>query len=183
MNCSPPLHGILQARILEWVAIFYSRRSTQPWDQTWVSITAGKFFTVWAMRIGIKLLTKSPWIGTHSFEVFSPLCPHLPGKAIKLFFSVWVCRYLVTQLCPALCDFMGCSPPGSSVHGISYSRGSSQLRDWTHVSCISCTGRGIFFFFFTTGSTWEALHQNSVSEIWFGTRVQRPHFSISPNGK
>ena len=40
-----------------------------------------------------------------------------------------------------------------------------------------------YFFFFTTSSTWEALHQNSVSEIWFGTRVQRPHFSISPNGK
>ena len=121
MNCSPPsssVHGILQARVLEWVAIFYSSRSTQPWDRTRVSIIAGKFFTVWAMRIGIRLLTKSPWIGTHSFEVISPLCPHLPGKATKLFFSVWVCGCLVTLSCPTLCDLMGCSPPGSSVHRI-----------------------------------------------------------------
>ena len=37
MDCSPPgfsVHGILQARILEQVAISSSRRSSQPWDQT-----------------------------------------------------------------------------------------------------------------------------------------------------
>ena len=37
MNCSPPVssvHGILQARILEWVAIPFSRASSQPRDQT-----------------------------------------------------------------------------------------------------------------------------------------------------
>ena len=34
-------HGILQARILEWGAISFSRRSSQPRDQTWVSCTAG----------------------------------------------------------------------------------------------------------------------------------------------
>ena len=40
MDCSPPdssIHGILQARILEWVAISFSRGSSQPRDQTWVS--------------------------------------------------------------------------------------------------------------------------------------------------
>ena len=42
------VHGILQARILEWVAIPFSRRSSQPRDQTWVSCTAGGFFTDWA---------------------------------------------------------------------------------------------------------------------------------------
>ena len=38
--------GILQARILEWVAIPFSRRTFQPRDQTWVSHVAGKFFTI-----------------------------------------------------------------------------------------------------------------------------------------
>ena len=40
------VHRILQARILEWVAIPFSRRSSQLRDQTWVFCTAGRFFTV-----------------------------------------------------------------------------------------------------------------------------------------
>ena len=44
------VHGILQARILEWVTIPFSRGFSQPRDQTWVSHIAGKFFTVWATR-------------------------------------------------------------------------------------------------------------------------------------
>jgi len=47
MDCSPPgtsIHGILQARILEWVAIFFSRGSSQPRDGTWVSHTVGRLY-------------------------------------------------------------------------------------------------------------------------------------------
>ena len=44
------VHGILQARILEWVAIPFSRGSSQPKDQTQVSHIAGGFFTRWATR-------------------------------------------------------------------------------------------------------------------------------------
>ena len=39
------VHGILQARILEWVAIPFSRGSSQPRDQTQAFRIAGKFFT------------------------------------------------------------------------------------------------------------------------------------------
>ena len=49
MDYSPPdffVHGILQARIWKWVAILFSRGSSQPRDQTWVSCTAGRFFTI-----------------------------------------------------------------------------------------------------------------------------------------
>ena len=52
LDYSPPgssVHGILQARILEWVAIPFSRGSSWPRDQTQVSHIAGKFFTVWAV--------------------------------------------------------------------------------------------------------------------------------------
>ena len=38
------VHGILQARILEWVAISFSRGSSQPRNQTWVFYIAGRFF-------------------------------------------------------------------------------------------------------------------------------------------
>ena len=53
MDCSPPgssIHGILQARILEWVAISFSRGSSQPRDQTQVSCIAGRRFNFWATR-------------------------------------------------------------------------------------------------------------------------------------
>jgi len=44
------VHEILQAKILEWVAIPFSRGSSQPRDQTQVSHIAGGFFTSWAIR-------------------------------------------------------------------------------------------------------------------------------------
>ena len=53
MDCSPPgscIHGILQVRILEWVAIPFSRGSPQSRDRTWVSCIEGRLFTVWATR-------------------------------------------------------------------------------------------------------------------------------------
>ena len=56
MDCNPPgssVHGILQAKILEWVAIPFSKGTSWPRDQTWVSCTAGRFFIVW--------VTSEPW--------------------------------------------------------------------------------------------------------------------------
>ena len=44
------VHGILQARILEWAAIPFSRGSSQPRNRTGVSCLAGGFLTNWAMR-------------------------------------------------------------------------------------------------------------------------------------
>ena len=53
VNCSLPgssVHGILQARILEWVAILISRGSSRPRDRTQVFHIAGRFLTSWATR-------------------------------------------------------------------------------------------------------------------------------------
>ena len=53
MDCSPPgssVYGILQARILEWVAISFSKESSWPSNRTCVSCIAGRFFTNWATR-------------------------------------------------------------------------------------------------------------------------------------
>ena len=60
INCSLPgssVHGILQARILEWVAIFFSRRSSCPRYRTLAFCMAGRFFT-----IGINL------VSSHTFS-------------------------------------------------------------------------------------------------------------------
>ena len=53
LDCSPPgtsAHGIFQARILEWVAIPFSRGSSWPRDRTQVSCIAGRCFNLWATR-------------------------------------------------------------------------------------------------------------------------------------
>ena len=53
MDCSPPgssVHGILEAWILKWVAIPFSRGSSWPRDWIWFSCIVGGFFTTWATR-------------------------------------------------------------------------------------------------------------------------------------
>ena len=73
MDCSLPgssVHGILQARILEWVAMLFSTGSSQPRDQTQVSCIAGRFFIVWATREA----PRRPLVITYSF-----FCRHQPS--------------------------------------------------------------------------------------------------------
>ena len=53
MGCSltdSSVHGIFQATVLEWIAISFSRGSSQPRDRTWVSHIVGRCFTIWATR-------------------------------------------------------------------------------------------------------------------------------------
>ena len=64
--CSPPgssAHGILQARILEWVAIHFSRGLSQPRDRTRVSSIEDRFFTIWATSLWryLSFILKGKW--------------------------------------------------------------------------------------------------------------------------
>ena len=72
----------------------------------------------------------------------------IPGFMTALLRAKWL------QSCSTHSNLMDCSPPGSSIHGvfqarivewvvISFSRGSSQLRDQTGVSYVSCIGRWV----------------------------------------
>ena len=57
VDYSPPgssVHGILQARILDWVAILFSRAFSQPRDRTQVHCTEGRFFTIWDCSLILK---------------------------------------------------------------------------------------------------------------------------------
>jgi len=75
----------------------------------------------------------------------------------------YMCVCACAQSCTTLCNPMDCNPLGSSVHGIfqartlvwvaiSYSRGSSQPRNWICISYVSCVGRWILYHC----PTWEA---------------------------
>ena len=94
MDCSLPgssVHGILQARILEWVDIPFSRGSSWPSEWTQVSCTAGRFFTVWAMEC-FTLIEEinTICIGVHLCFRFYPI----------LVFFCWEPEFsLVTPLC------------------------------------------------------------------------------------
>ena len=112
-NCSPPgssVHGILQARILEWAAISFSRGYSPPSDQTWVSCIAGRFFTTEppgdpdiCYRM-IFIFRKSTFISLGEVKVSPP--------------------------CLTLCDHVDCSLPDSSVHGILQAR----ILEWVAIS-------------------------------------------------
>ena len=130
VDCSPPgssVRGIPQARILEWVAMPSSRDLP---------------------NAGIEpcLLCLPHWQA-------GSLSPVPPGKPL------WACLCVhakLLQSCPTLCNAMDYSLPGSSVHGILQARrlewvalpssgGSSQPRDRTHVSYVSCIGRLVLY--------------------------------------
>ena len=56
---APPSYGIFQARWLEWAAIYFSRESSRPRDQTRVSCIADRRFTIWATRaVGYSILSE-----------------------------------------------------------------------------------------------------------------------------
>ena len=87
MDCSLPgstIHGIFQARILEGAAIFFSGGSSPPRDQTRVSRTAGRCFTIWATRDTPKerqVGVKHPGVPSLIYDPQSLPAPYMPRWA------------------------------------------------------------------------------------------------------
>ena len=87
MNGSPPgssVHGIFQARILDWGAIPFSRGTSQPRDRTWVSHIADRFLIVWAP----KLLTFI-FLSSIVFPVFDKIDTYLSILLIMIFIGIF----------------------------------------------------------------------------------------------
>ena len=84
MDSSPPgssVHEILQARIVEWVVISFSRVSSRPRTQTWVSCIAGRFFANWATRE----------------------CPCLNSRIYFLIVFIYRMSYIYIHICIYIC--------------------------------------------------------------------------------
>ena len=83
MDCSLPVssvHGILQARILEWVSIPFSRASSWPQDQIQVSHIASRFFIVWVTR---EIAPKVKMLVTQSYLIlWDPMDCSPPGSFV-----------------------------------------------------------------------------------------------------
>ena len=136
--------GIFQARILDWVAVSFSRRSSQPRDQTQVSHVVGRCFTIWATG-EVKINWDNVKMLTDTVQNYSSLllCVNSSQHAC------WVASVASDCLWPY-------RSPGSSVHGILQTRvlewvaipfclGSSQLRNRTWISYVSCIGRWVLY--------------------------------------
>ena len=142
---APLSMGILQARILEWVAMPSSRGSTRPRDQTQFFCIAGGFFTVWATREASNLLIAfakyalvydtyyllALWSWSN-YKISLPQFPHFhrAGSGLQLFGFLYFLNdsyqimsagsdqiRSVSQLYLTLCDPMDCNLPGSTLHG------------------------------------------------------------------
>ena len=78
--------GVFQAKILEWVVMPSSRRSSWPTDWTWVSCIAGRFFTVWATRetfssVQFSHSVVSDSLRPHGLQHDRPPCPSPTPRA------------------------------------------------------------------------------------------------------
>ena len=81
------VHGILQARILEWVAISFSRGSSQPRNRTQVSCIVGRFFTNWAKREASLTWYSAPNLGCVYF-----LCDF---KVSLIYLNHYICYIII----------------------------------------------------------------------------------------
>ena len=174
MDFGPPgssIHGILQARILEWVAIPFSRRSFQFRDQTQVSRIIGRFFTIWAAReakqkpcllsnkniraVKVKVSQSCLPLQSHGLHSLWNFPSQNTGVgSCYLFQGIFPtqgsnpdlpnCRWILYEL-----SYKG-SPRILECVAYPFSSGSSQPRNQTGVSCIA--GR-----FFTNWAIREAI--------------------------
>ena len=139
MDCSPPgssVHGILQARRLNCVAIPFSRGPSQPKDWTQISCTAGSFITVWATREAqiAEMRVKQPSSMSpdtcHTQKSTKFLNLRYPGfPSLTIISDVQIICLLCCKpsaSCSAVSDSLWhhelYSPSGSSVHGIFQAR-------------------------------------------------------------
>ena len=131
------MDGVLQARVLEWGAIAFSRGSSQPRDRIRVSRIPGRRFNLWAIR-EVKLLSLVGKPLEHSWWLLLVAKPCLTLMQPR---RLWLSRLLYPW------DFQVLEQVATS-----FSRGSSWLRDQTHVFCI---GRQILYHLATKEAlTW-----------------------------
>ena len=114
-DCSLPgssVHGIFQARVLEWAAISFSKRSCRPRDQTQISRIAGRHFTIWTTRealgaiVGINCLVfpgahnrgrpSYPTIYMSPSLDWRPACGVIGGGSFYLSHSL-LCSHIIVQ--------------------------------------------------------------------------------------
>ena len=98
MDCSLPgssVHGISQARIVEWVAIAFSRGSSWPRDRTWVSWIVGRRFTIWATReVKSNQSESESEVAQSCLTLCDPVDCSPPGSSIHGILQAWILEWV-----------------------------------------------------------------------------------------
>ena len=170
------VHGILQARILEWVVFSFSRGSSQPRDQTQVSWIAGRFFTSWttsSVQFSHSVLSDS--LRPHELQHTRPPCPsptprvHANSRPSN--------RWCHPAISSSVVPFSSC--PRSLP--VSESFPMSQLFAWggqsTGVSALaSFLPKNIQDWFPLEWTGWISLQFKGLSRVFSNTTVQKHQF-------
>ena len=111
-DCSPPgssVHGIVQARILEWFAIPFSRGSSWPRDQTWVFYNAGIFLTTEPSLVAIILAIGNFSESWGIFRMLYELVPITFWKMCNIFSLTFYIDFVHSQktILPFNCNIFG----------------------------------------------------------------------------
>ena len=153
-----PVPGILQAKIIEWVAILFSRGSSWPRDQTQVSRISGRFFSIWVIRenyLGISnlgILRYCLWDRTAELE----------RAVVQSFSGVW---FFVTPWTAA------CQP------SLSFTISWSLLK----LMSIESVMPSNHFILSSCPQSFPASRSFPMSQykpVWSHLNLQRPHFLI-----
>ena len=110
------VHGILQARILEWVAFPFSRGFSQPRDRTQVSCIAGRFFSCWATAAHKEMQEYWTIIGDSLASSFAYLFSTSPGTTQRPFLFPTPPPYLLLLPLSLLSFFPFCPFLGERMH-------------------------------------------------------------------
>ena len=181
-----------EAYLAQWSSCFsLQSRHRQCVQRSSYTVTPASLFIAFLHRDSRRVSLGRSHHETHLLS----LCP-LAAYCDIFFIGLWwlviphhyFCSFLErvcvqAQRCLTLCDPMDCSPPSCSAHGmfqarirewvaISFSRGSSQPRNWNHGSCISCISRWILYPSFHLGSPGNQV-VNRDDDPWVFTFFQR----------
>ena len=186
MDCSPPdssVHGILQARIQ--VAISFSRGSSQPREQTWVSLIAGRFFTTWAIGNSNSTVIFSSVQFSHSV-VSDSLRPHglqharlsCPSPTPRAYsnscpLSWWCHPTISSSVVPFSSHFQSFPASGSFPLSQFFASGGQSIGVSASASVLPMNIQDWFPLGWTG---WISLHSKGFSRVFSNTTVQKHQF-------
>ena len=148
------VHGILQARILEWVAVPFSRGSSQPRDGTQVSCIAGGFFTLWTTK------KKESEVAQSCLTLCDPMDCSPPGSFIHGILQARILEWVAISLPQEIFLTQGLNPGlphcRQTLYHLSHQGSLSHIKP-TGIECFVFSQGGFGFSFCSLSSSLVSL--------------------------
>ena len=176
------IHGILQARILEWVTFPFSRGFSQPKDRTQVSDIAGRFFTRWATRephnwysvqFSHSVVSDSLW--PHEPQNSRPPCPSSTPRVYQNSCSlIWWCHLTISTSVVHFSSLLQSFPTsGSFQMSRLFASGGQSIGVSASTSLLPMNTQDWFPLRWTG---WISLQSKGLPSVFSDTTVQKHQF-------